>query len=139
MVPKFLAVLAIVLFFISCNVDNDQAVIFGIETGAVALGYYAAQEPDIDMVLRAIYEQATKGKLSADSINKILQSLDMKDPFERLMVGRILSLAELVGATVVEGTITDATKIPPAYINAIGRGYVQGYDTFVLSEVERGS
>jgi len=120
--------------FIGCN-ENDQLGIYGIETAAVGVGYFAAQQPDVDLALRQIYDLATKGQLTPEGVNQILLRLDKDDPFELLMVRRVLRLAEIAGAEVINGNITDITGIPSSVINAIARGYVEGYDTYMLSKV----
>ena len=140
MKAKLFLILIVFVFAISltaCEEAENTGVIYGIETAAVVLGYVAAQQPDIDMALRNLYDLATKGRLTAEGVNSILLRLDMKDPFELLIIRRVLRLAELIGANVVEGQITDIANIPPEFINAVSRGYVEGYDTFILSEVKQ--
>jgi hypothetical protein len=124
-------------FTFACEENDNQAVIYGIETAAVAVGYYAAQSPDVDMALRNVYDLSTQGKLTPEGVNAILSRLDRSEPFEMLLIRRILRLAELVGAQVVEGNIVDVAGIPPEFVNAIARGYVEGYDTFMLMKVKR--
>lgn len=136
---KLLLILLPVLL-IACAgipVDQEQSVIYGIETAAVVVGYYAAQQPDIDLALRTIYELATQGKLSADGVNQILLRLDTQNPMELLMIRRVLRLAELIGATVVDGQIVDVAGIPPKFLSAVARGYVEGYDTYTLTRVKK--
>jgi hypothetical protein len=87
--------------------------------------------------LRNVYDLSTQGKLTPEGVNAILSRLDRSEPFEMLLIRRILRLAELVGAQVVEGNIVDVAGIPPEFVNAIARGYVEGYDTFMLMKVKR--
>ena len=133
-----IALCAVLLFgsaLFGCK-EEDQMGLYGIETAAVGVGYFAAQQPDVDLALRSIYDLATKGQLTAEGVNQILLRLDSTDPFELLMVRRVLRLAEIAGAEVVGGQITDIANIPSSVINAIARGYVEGYDTFMLSQAK---
>lgn len=120
-----------------CDQAGNQTVVYAIETAAVAVGYFAAQAPDVDMALRNIYDLAVQGRLTPEGVNKILARLNTADPFEMLLTRRILRLAELVGASVADGQIVDVAGIPPEFVSAISRGYVEGYDTFVLTQVKR--
>ena len=136
---KLLPVVLVALL-IGCagmQITDDQTTIYGIETAAVVVGYYAAQQPDIDFVLRNLYELSTTGSLTPSGVNEILERLDRNNPLEQMMIRRVLRLAELVGATVIDGQIVDVAGIPPRFVSAVARGYVEGYDTFVLSEVKR--
>jgi len=133
-----IVIILFLIFTFACKEQSgNDAIIYGIETAAVAVGYYAAQQPDMDMALRNIYILSTEGKMTPEGVNRILLRLDRSEPFEMLLIRRILRLAELVGAQVVEGKIVDVAGIPPEFINAISRGYVEGYDTFMLMKVKR--
>ena len=98
------------------------------------IGYYAAQKPDIDTGLREIYSLATTGKLTPEGVNKILAALNSSDPLQMMMIKRALRLAEMAGATIELGQITNIEGLDPAYIEAIARGYIEGYDTYMLTK-----
>ena len=115
------------------NFENSEMATFTVESIAVPIGYYAAQSPDIDTGLREIYSLAKTGKLTPEGLNKILDALNTKDPLQIMMLKRALRLAEMAGATVELGQITDLQGINPATLEAIARGYVEGYDVYMLT------
>ena len=140
MKAKLFVILIIMMLMAGCagmEIPESQSVIYGIETAAVVVGYYAAQQPDVDMALRNIYDLSTKGKLTPEGVNAILLRLDRTNPLELLLIRRVLRLAELIGATVIEGQLVDVAGIPPEFVNAVARGYVEGYDTFILTKAVR--
>jgi len=134
MKTKFIAILIVVLL-VGCSglqIDKDLSVIYSIENAAVVLGYYAAQEDGVDLALRSIYDLSVHEKLQPENVNQILSHLDVSNPLQRIIIQRILRLAELVGASVIDGKIVDITGIPSEFVNAIARGHVEGYQTFML-------
>ena len=120
---------------INLKENGEQGVftLFMVETATVPIGYYAAQSEEIDTAMRAIYDLAVEGKLTPAAVNKILQLLDTDDPIATLMIGRVLRLAELAGATVEGGSVISMTDIDPRVVKAAADGYVEGYDTYMLT------
>ena len=118
--------------------DTSILAIYAAETAAVPVGYFAAQLPVADKALRGAYDLAVKGELTPEAINIILTTLGTGDPIAVLLVRRAVRLAELAGASVGDGgTIIGLTGLDPRLVEAIGHGYVEGYDTFMLTQNAR--
>ena len=113
--------------------ESSELALFTVETIAVPLGYYAGQSEVADLSLRSIYDLATKGTLTTESVNHILKTLGASDPIAVLLVKRALRLAELAGASVEGGSIIDLAGLDPKVVEAIARGYVEGFDTYKLT------
>lgn len=135
--------LSIILSFVmlsvvvSCKDNEKQIAVAACEIIAETLGYYAAQSPDVDFVLRSIYDEAVNARLEPERVNQILQRLDRNSPIEQSLISGVLRLAEMLGAHVIGGTITEVAEIPPEFINAVARGYVAGYDRFISAKIKR--
>ena len=133
-----LAALVIVLIVgcagLNLNLENNRdVVIYTVESLAVPIGYYAAQNEYIDTSLRQVYNLAVTGKLTPEAINNIVKGLDVDDPLQILMIKRGIRLLELVGAQVDGQTIVSLAGLDPELVEAAARGYVDGYDTYKLS------
>ena len=107
--------------------------LYFVESAAVPIGYYCAQSESLDTAMREIYSLAVEGKLTPEGVNKILEVMGAEDPLAIIMVKRCIRLAELAGATVDGGVIIDLAGIAPEYIEAIATGYVDGYDSYMLT------
>jgi hypothetical protein len=116
--------------------DNPELMIFTVESFAVPIGYYAAANKNLDTAFRELYSLATKGTLTTEGVNKIITALGTNDPIAVLMIKRCLRLAEMVGATVEGGTLTSIEGLDPRLVQAVADGYVEGYDTYVLTQAK---
>ena len=107
---------------------------FLVESAGIPIGYFGAKYAHLDTALRAAYELAKDGKLTPETANKILALLDAQDPIEKLMAGRLLSAAGLLGAIVIPGVddipgrVIDFSNMDPVLIEALARGYAEGFE-----------
>lgn len=113
--------------------ENHDIVVYSVETLAVPIGYYAAQNEFLDTSLRQVYNLATEGKLTPEGVNKILAALDTSDALQILLIKRGIRLLELVGAQVAGDRVVSLSGLDPELISAAARGYLDGFDTYQLS------
>ena len=107
---------------------SDLVVKLTVNTLGVGLGIGAARmAPEFDLVLRNVYSMAADGTLDTETINKLIGSLRL-DPVGMLLVNRIVKVAELMGANVLGGNLTDISPIDPELLAEVASGYVEGYD-----------
>ena len=103
---------------------------FMINSAGFGVGIMVAKLPrEIDLALRNIYMLATQGKVDTESINKLIDSLiDADDLVMRAFANRIITAAELIGATIVNGRISSIESVDKELLEALAQGYVDGYD-----------
>ena len=114
--------------------ENSELAVFTVETIAIPVGYYAAGNDNMDTAFRELYSLATTGKLTPEGINKVIMALGTDDPIAVIMVRRALRLAELAGATIDGGLITDIAGLDPRLVQAVADGYVEGFDTYKATQ-----
>jgi len=112
---------------------NRDVVIYTVETLAVPIGYFAAENDLLDTALREAYSLAMEGKLTPDGVNQILEAVGGNDPLKIVMVKRSLRLLELVGAQLDSGLVVSLAGLDKGLIEAAARGYVDGFDTYKIT------
>ena len=107
---------------------SDLVVKLTVNTLGVGLGIGAARmAPEFDLVLRNVYSMAADGTLDPDSVNELIGSLAL-DPVGLLLVNRLIKVAELMGAGIINGQIADLSPIDPELLAEVASGYVEGFD-----------
>ena len=103
---------------------------FGVNTAGFTAGILVSKLPVwVDTSLRNVYTLATTGKLDIESMNQLIGSFqDADDVVIKAMGNRLIRLANLVGAIVVDGKIISIDDLDPVLMNALAEGYVEGYD-----------
>ena len=109
--------------------DSDDVVVrLTVNTLGVGIGVMAARMPDeFNVVLRNVYSMARDGKLDPESLNKLIGTLSL-DPVGKLMIGRVVKLADLMGASVIGEQVHSIAGLDPALLNELGSGYLEGYN-----------
>ena len=121
--------------------ESKDTAVFTTETITMFIGFHVAKSENtaLDTGLRAVYDLAVKGELSPEAVNTIIAAMNLKDPFQMMMIQRILRLAEMFGAQVLKGedgtgTVVSLVEIDPVLLEACARGYVDGFNLFKSSK-----
>jgi hypothetical protein len=103
---------------------------FGVNTAGFTAGILVAKLPPwVDTSLRNVYTLATSGKLDIESMNQLISTFESADDIViKAMANRLLRLANMVGAIVVDGKIINIDELDPVLMKALADGYVEGYD-----------
>lgn len=103
---------------------------FGVNTAGFTAGILVAKLPSwVDMSLRNVYTLATTGQLDIVSMNQLISTFGESDDLViKAMANRLLRLANMVGAVVVDGKIISIDGLDPVLMKALADGYVEGYD-----------
>jgi len=86
-------------------------------------------DPEVDFILRNLYDLARTGQLSPELLGRLTSELRGKLSMRPTLVNTLLELVVLLGGEVNPGgDIVSMTGIDERFLNALSRGYVNGFE-----------
>lgn len=130
----FIVILGCSSWFINPNTGEHyvppEVTEFAANTMGFTAGIAASRlEPWVDITLRNIYTIAVQGRLNIPELNSLVSKfLKSNDLATIAIANRILKMAEMLDAVVKDNQILYIEELDPILMNAMAKGYVEGFD-----------
>ncbi len=110
-----------------CRASDRKVALFAVETAGMTAGNLIAKNnPEIIPAVKEYYQAYLDGRLTVKALNDGIERLSEDREVDPLIIDRLLALAEMVGAEVVDYEILGISNLDPEFLNAAVTGFAKG-------------